>query len=202
MSRSTNVCSLSAPYSHRKCRIRAPLGVPAPVLLLVSCPSKRPWHPGHAVEPGGAPGQVGSGRVRVQSSARTHTPDLAITDRARQPTPSPQDGPSATGLASSSTPVAPTRTPSPSPAAASQPDDSSTTLAAAPTPTPPPPPAPPRHPMVTHAQHGIHLPNKRYAHAAITPPSLPPTSVRAAMRDPEWGMAAHYGARICHTARQ
>jgi histone deacetylase 1/2 len=47
-----------------------------------------------------------------------------------------------------------------------------------------------RHPMVTRARDGIHLPNPKYANVATTasPPS-PPTTVRAALRDPDWRMA-------------
>ena len=64
--------------------------------------------------------------------------------------------------------------------------------------TPPPPAAepapspehavqPPRHPMITRARDGIRLPNPKYAHLVTTSaPTPPPTSVRAALRDPEW----------------
>lgn len=43
--------------------------------------------------------------------------------------------------------------------------------------------------MITRARDGIHLPNKKYAHATIAAPSPPPTTVRAAMRDPGWAHA-------------
>jgi histone deacetylase 1/2 len=51
--------------------------------------------------------------------------------------------------------------------------------------------------MVTRAQAGIRMPNPKYAHVATTTaPSPPPTSVRAALRDPEWlaAMQAEFDA--------
>jgi len=44
--------------------------------------------------------------------------------------------------------------------------------------------------MVTRARDGIHMPNPRYANvAAPAPPTAPPPSVRAALRDSEWHAA-------------
>lgn len=44
--------------------------------------------------------------------------------------------------------------------------------------------------MVTRARDGIHMPNPKYAHVATTTaPSSPPSSVRAALRDPAWKAA-------------
>lgn len=51
--------------------------------------------------------------------------------------------------------------------------------------------------MITRARDGIHVPNPKYANvAATTPPTPPPTSVRAALRDPEWkaAMQEEFGA--------
>jgi histone deacetylase 1/2 len=51
--------------------------------------------------------------------------------------------------------------------------------------------------MVTRARDGIHLPNPKYAHVATTADITPaPSSVRAALRDPEWlaAMQAEYDA--------
>lgn len=48
----------------------------------------------------------------------------------------------------------------------------------------------PRHHMITRARDGIHLPNPKYANVvAPTSPSPPPSSVRAALRDPAWRTA-------------
>jgi hypothetical protein len=46
--------------------------------------------------------------------------------------------------------------------------------------------APPPHHMVTRSKSSIHLPNQKYAHTASVQVSPPPSSVRAAMHDPEW----------------
>ena len=49
------------------------------------------------------------------------------------------------------------------------------------------PTVPPRHPMITRACDGIHMPNPKYAHVASTAPSTPSlTLVRAALHDPNW----------------
>jgi hypothetical protein len=40
--------------------------------------------------------------------------------------------------------------------------------------------------MITRARDGIRLPNPKYAHLVTTSGTPPPTSVRAALRDPEW----------------
>jgi hypothetical protein len=44
--------------------------------------------------------------------------------------------------------------------------------------------------MVTRARDGIHLPNPKYANVAtIASPPSPPTTVCAALCDPDWRMA-------------
>ncbi|CAO2202349.1 unnamed protein product [Urochloa humidicola] len=52
--------------------------------------------------------------------------------------------------------------------------------------------------MTTQARAGIVVPNPKYAHVATTPPSPPPTSVRAALRDLEWhaAMQAEFDALV------
>ena len=44
--------------------------------------------------------------------------------------------------------------------------------------------------MITRGRDGIRVLNPKYAHiAATSSPTSPPTSVRAALRDPEWATA-------------
>jgi hypothetical protein len=43
--------------------------------------------------------------------------------------------------------------------------------------------------MITHARDGLQQPNPRHANAAVTSPSLAPSSVHAALHDPDWWRA-------------
>ncbi|WVZ94605.1 hypothetical protein U9M48_040475 [Paspalum notatum var. saurae] len=56
---------------------------------------------------------------------------------------------------------------------------------------PPPPAAPARHTMITRARAGLRQPNPKYANVCTTLPSPapPPTTVRGALRDPDWRQA-------------
>lgn len=90
--------------------------------------------------------------------------------------PSPQrttPSPTSTACGSSPTPAGPT----------------SPTTAPNNSPTPPVPPASHLHPMLTRARHGIFQPNPRYANQQATTISPIPSSVRAALQDPNWRAA-------------
>ncbi|XP_021309031.1 platelet glycoprotein Ib alpha chain-like [Sorghum bicolor] len=103
------------------------------------------------------------------ATTHPHLTEVPLPSPARDTTLVP---PTAT---TQSTAAEPTSAPTTSPVA--------TTSTSAP--SPPPAAQPPRHHMVTRAQHGIRMPNPKYAHLATTSqPTTPPTSVRAAMRDP------------------
>jgi hypothetical protein len=47
----------------------------------------------------------------------------------------------------------------------------------------------PRHPMIMRARDGIQQPNPRYTNIAVTTPSPTPSSIHAALRDPDWRSA-------------
>ncbi|WVZ50486.1 hypothetical protein U9M48_001732 [Paspalum notatum var. saurae] len=76
-------------------------------------------------------------------------------------------------------------TPVPSPASTTAPPPPPVPFA------PPPPAAPARHTMITRARAGLRQPNPKYANVCTTLPSPapPPTTVRGALRDPDWRQA-------------
>jgi histone deacetylase 1/2 len=135
-------------------------------------------------------------RRRAPVADPSATVSSSRNDRA--PAPSPPASPPMTAQGAPVPSPAPTETPE---ASMSAPTETPTTTASAPSATssPPAPPAPPtatddgprpQHPMVTRARDGMHMPNPKYAHVATTTaPSPPPSSVRAALRDPNWKIA-------------
>lgn len=133
-------------------------------------PTATPAPDGPAVDPG-APSPPTSG-----ASAATASPGGRASSSAPEQPVQP-----------ASAPTPRTSTPSTAPAPSAPPGDPASALA----PAQPAPAAP------TRAQHGIHRPQTSYGYTATaTSPSAPPTSVRAAMHDPEWlaAMQEEYNA--------
>lgn len=147
--------------------------------------------------------QVNTSPEAVVQPCHPCMPDVVhIPSRPRQPprraavrapsTPAVASSPAATSsTASSPSPPAEGNGPPVSPTAASSPMPEELPAATAPldaavssvdTPAVVPPP---RHHRVTRARDGIHMPNPKYAHVAtLSTPSPPPSSIRAALRDP------------------
>jgi hypothetical protein len=108
-------------------------------------------------------------RPRANNHRQPRAPHVTVTPHVEPP-------PTALAVPTPDTPMGsqPPETPSASKSAPT----ASATPSASPDPVP-------QHPMITRGRDDIRMPNPKYAHIATTssPPS-PPTSVRAALRDP------------------
>lgn len=118
-------------------------------------------------------------RSQAPQPRSTRVQHVSTSPTAPQPDPQSAEGPSASA--------------SPSPEAPMEPLASPATTSASPA-SAQPPVAPPRHHMVTRGRDRIRVPNPRYANVATTsttpsPPTSTPSSVCAALRDPEWRAA-------------